>query len=176
MHRLARFALPLGLALSAPALSHIVFDKDEGTANGYYTGVLRVSHGCGNSPTRSIRIEIPAALVTVKPQPKAGWTVAIEKEPLKQPVAGEGGNKIAERVAAIVWTGDLPADQFEQFGIMMKLPATAGPLYFPTIQTCASGATKWVNIPASPDKWHDISDPAPMLVVKGAEAHDMHHM
>ena len=37
---------------------------------------------------------------------------------------------IAQRVSAITWAGRLPADQFDQFGVMMKLPATSGALYF----------------------------------------------
>lgn len=174
MHRLARFAFPLSLALSAPALSHIVFDKDEGAAGGYYAGILRVSHGCDGSPTRSIRVEIPAAVISIRPQPKAGWIVKIEKVPLKEPVAGEGGSKITERVTAISWTGELPADQFDQFGVMMKLPANAGPLYFPTRQICASGQANWTNIPPSPEKWHDVPTPAPMITVKGKDEHDRH--
>ena len=172
--QLLKYALPLGLALSAPALSHIVFDTDQGTADGYYAGVLRVSHGCGQSPTRSIRVEMPASVISAKPQPKAGWTIKVEKEALKEPVAGEGGRKITERVVAISWTGSLPTDQFEQFGIMMKLPANAGPLYFPTRQICETGETLWSNIPESPAKWHDVENPAPMLIVKPAAAHDMH--
>ena len=172
--RLLKYALAAGCVLSAPALSHIVFDRDEGAADGYYAGALRVSHGCGASPTRSIRVEIPEAIISARPQPKAGWTVTIEKEPLKQPMTGEGGRKITERVKAISWTGNLPNDQFEQFGIMMKLPAKAGPLYFPTTQTCETGRNDWTAIPASPETWHDVENPAPMLIVKGTTTPDAH--
>ena len=66
----------------------------------------------------------------------------------------------------------LPADQFDQFGVMMKLPATSGALYFPTEQKCEAGETRWVNIPAPGQGWHDVANPAPVLILNGG-AHDM---
>ncbi|OJV32330.1 MAG: nuclear export factor GLE1 [Sphingomonas sp. 67-36] len=157
--------------LSSAADAHIVFAEPEAPAGGYHAGFLRVTHGCGDSPTRSIRVEIPESVVSARPQPKPGWTLAIERQPLKTPVKGEGGALITERVSAITWTGDLPADQFDQFGVMMKLPATAGALYFRTVQRCATGSNDWVNIPASSAAWHRTAMPAPMLLLRAAPAH-----
>ncbi|WEK43856.1 MAG: YcnI family protein [Candidatus Sphingomonas colombiensis] len=164
------------VALSATATgAHIVFAEPEAQAGGYYAGFLRVSHGCGASPTRSIRVEIPDSIVSARPQPKPGWTLAIEHQPLKVPIRGEGGALIAERVSAITWTGDLPADQFDQFGVMMKLPTEPGPLYFRTVQRCATGSNDWVNLPASAAQWHMTAMPAPMLLLRAAPmTHDMH--
>ena len=165
----------LSAALTATAAgAHIVFAEPGAQAGGYYAGFLRVSHGCGASPTRSIRVEIPDSVASARPQPKPGWTLAIEHQPLKVPVKGESGALITERVSAITWTGELPGDQFDQFGIMMKLPAAAGPLYFRTVQRCAAGSNDWINIPASPAEWHMTPMPAPMLVLLAAMTHDMH--
>jgi uncharacterized protein YcnI len=77
------------------------------------------------------------------------------------------GNLVKERVTAITWTGTLPADEFDQFGIMLKLPPHAGPLYFPTVQRCAAGSNSWVDRPTTPDAWHSTRMPAPMLIVTG---------
>ena len=165
MRLLSVLAAVVAAIVPAAAAAHIVFAEPQANAGSYYAGFLRVSHGCGASPTRSVRVELPAAIVSARPQPKPGWTLTIEHRPLPAPVRGEGGAAITERVSAITWTGDLPADQFDQFGIMMKLPDTAGSLYFPTRQTCASGRNDWVNIPASPAAWHATAMPAPMLVV-----------
>lgn len=163
------------LAASAPAWGHIVFAEPEGQAGAYYAGFLRVSHGCGNSATVSLRVEIPETVLTVRPQPKPGWKLAIERKPLARPVPGEGGAMIRERVSAVIWTGELPADQFDQFGLMMKLPDAPGPLYFPAVQTCAEGRNEWTAIPADPAKWHEAETPAPILTVKPAQAeHAMH--
>jgi len=169
----ARIGLLAAICITAsPAFAHIVFDAPRGTAGGYYAGVLRVSHGCGAAPTRSIRVEIPAAITIARPQPKPGWTLDVETQPLSEPVRGEGGDLITRRVSAIIWTGNLPADQFDTFGLMLKLPANPGPLFFPTKQLCERGENDWTGIPASPAAWHATPMPAPMLIVD--EDHGMH--
>jgi len=165
----------LALAAAPAASAHIVFAEPVAQAGSYYAGFLRVGHGCGDSPTRAIRVEIPESVISARPQPKPGWTLAIEHRPLKTPIKGESGALITQRVSAITWTGDLPADQFDQFGMMLKLPGDAGPLYFRTVQRCASGSNDWVDIPAAPAAWHGTAMPAPMLMVRAAgAAHEMH--
>ncbi|OAN66365.1 YcnI family protein [Sphingomonas sp. TDK1] len=165
----------LVLLLPVAAQAHIVFAEPQAIAGSYYAGFLRVSHGCGASDTVSIRVEIPAGIVSARPQPKPGWTLAVEHAPLATPIKGEGGATITQRVSAITWTGKLPADEFDQFGIMMKLPEAPGALYFPTVQRCASGSTDWVNLPASPEAWHATRNPAPILTLTVPEGHHRMH-
>lgn len=162
------FALALAVVPTA-AGAHIVFAEPQATAGGYHAAFLRVSHGCGESATVSIRVELPSGVIVARPQPKSGWTLKIERQPLATPVRGEGGGAITERVSAITWTGRLPADQFDQFGLMMKLPEIAGPLYFPTTQRCEVGVNAWTALPASPEQWHATPTPAPMLMLTAGE-------
>lgn len=174
--RLARPILAaLALLLPAAAAAHIVFAEPQAVAGSYYAGFLRVSHGCGAADTVSIRVEIPAGVLSARPQPKPGWTLAVEHAPLAAPIKGEGGPVITQRVSAITWTGQLPSDQFDQFGIMMKLPEAPGALYFPTVQRCTRGTNDWVNLPASPDAWHATRNPAPILTLTAPDAHAMMH-
>jgi uncharacterized protein YcnI len=151
--------------IASPAAAHIVFAEPAAEAGSYYAGFLRVGHGCGDAATVSLRVEIPPSILTARPQPKPGWSLKIERSKLPQPVAGEGGSTLIERVSAITWTGNLPPDQFDQFGLMLKVPDEAGPLYFPTVQTCTRGKNAWTAIPADPAKWHDLDRPAPILLV-----------
>jgi uncharacterized protein YcnI len=160
--------------LPGGALAHVVFSQPQAAAGGYYAGFLRVSHGCGDSATVSVRVTIPEGIVTARPQPKAGWTLKIDKVALAKPIAGEGGGQITQRVAAITWTGRLPVDEFDQFGLSMKLPDVAGPLYFPTVQRCETGENDWTTIPDSPEHWHHVDRPAPMLVLQASTP--MEHM
>jgi uncharacterized protein YcnI len=153
----------------ASAMGHVVFSEQQAVPGGYYTGFLRVGHGCGNSPTAALRVSIPEGVISAKPQPKPGWTLRIDKVPLTKPVLGEGGAQITERVAAITWTGVLPVDQFDQFGLSLKLPGTTGPLYFPTVQRCETGENAWTTIPHSPEQWHQETRPAPMLMLEPRE-------
>lgn len=173
LYKTTLFAAAVAL-IAAPAAAHVVFAEPNAAAGSYYAGFLRVSHGCGDADTVSLRVEILPAVLSARPQPKPGWTLKIERAKLPQPDAGEGGATITERVTAVTWTGRLPADEFDQFGLMMKLPASVGPLYFPAVQTCTKGENAWTAIPADPAQWHTLDRPAPMLTV--GEPHAMMHM
>lgn len=157
-----------GLATAASA--HIVISPGEAPPGNYFAGDLRVSHGCDGSPTVALRVAIPSGVLTAKPQPKPGWTLSIEREPLPAPVPAEGGRLQRDRVSAITWRGRLPDDEFDTFGLSFKAPGARGPLYFPAVQTCASGETRWTDIPAPGQAWHAVPHPAPVLTVDGAPA------
>jgi hypothetical protein len=171
-----------GIAFAAaalPAAAHIVLAEPSAAPGAYYAGFFRVSHGCDGSPTTSLRIEVPAAIMSAKPQPKPGWTLKVENAPLAKPVPGEGGAMLTERVSAVTWTGRLGAEEFDQFGLMVKLPSGEGPIYFPAVQTCEKGETRWTDIPAAGQAWHDVPHPAPVLDLKASGMMDdmagMHH-
>lgn len=159
----------LAASVAGAAQAHVVFSQPAATAGAHWAGVLRVSHGCDGSATTSVRVEIPAGIIVARPQPKAGWTIAIERAPLATPVPAEGGAVLTERVAAITWTGRLPDDQFEEFGVAAKLPATPGPLAFPVIQTCERGEARWTEtaVAGAPRPAH----PAPVLTLSDGAAH-----
>ncbi len=173
-----RFAGGLtALALAATAAgAHIVFAEPRAAPGSYYVGFLRVSHGCDGSPTVSLRVEIPAAVASARPQPKPGWTLTIEKAPLAAPVPSEGSVAISERVTAVTWTGRLDSDQFDQFGIMLKLPDATAKLFFPAVQRCVVGSNEWTMIPAAGQPLHSVKSPAPMLDVTPGVAAPMHDM
>lgn len=179
MHRIIACALGAAALFGASAAAHIVFAEPQAAPNSYYAGFIRVSHGCGASPTRSIRVEIPDSISIARPQPKPGWSLSVEHAPLRTPIRSEGGHEITERVTAITWTGELPADQFDQFGIMMRLPAQAGPLHFPVTQTCAEGETRWTDIAPAGAAWNSVPHPAAVLTLAAPQAaadpHAGHH-
>lgn len=164
-----RRLLPLiAFAFTAPALAHIVIADPQAAAGTYHVASFRVGHGCNGSPTLSLRIEIPAAITNAKPQPKPGWIMRLERAPLPQPIAGENGIPQTQRVSAVTWMGRLDPDQFDEFRLMLKLPATAGALYFPTLQRCQEGEAAWTMIPARGQAWHDVKQAAPVLDVRKA--------
>ena len=171
-HPSRRYYQSLMLALacgSAPIAAHITLNEPVAEAGSYYVGFLRVSHGCGGSPTITVRVEIPPSITGAKPQPKPGWTIKIEKMALATPIKGEGGD-VRDRVSAITWTGRLEADEFDQFGLLLKLPAQPGLLYFPTVQRCETGENDWTMIPAAGQPWHSVKSPAPVLDVRAGMA------
>jgi uncharacterized protein YcnI len=158
--RAALFGLMLASAVAAQA--HISLAEPQAKAGSYHVAFFRVGHGCGGSATVSIRIILPAGIASAHPQPKPGWTLSIEKD--------------GERVSAIQWTGRLEADQFDQFGVMLKLPATPGKLTFPTIQRCEKGENDWTMVPEPGQPAHALASPAPVLELIPADAMPMDHM
>lgn len=174
MQRPAFFALAALALAPASASAHIALAETTAPAGGYYAGFFRVSHGCGASPTVSLRVSIPDGVLVARPQPKPGWTVAVETAPLARPAVNEGV-ALKERVSAVVWKGRLPADQFDQFGLMVRLPDRDGPLYFPTVQTCEAGQNRWTDIPAPGAAWTSVAHPAPVVTLTKAAAADHAH-
>lgn len=158
-----------GLAglIAGPALAHPVFADREAVAGSHWAGELRLGHGCDGSPTTSLRVEIPEALLVVRAQPKPGWSLDVEREPLAQPVAGEGGRMIVERVTAVTWSGRLADDQFDVFGLAAKLPDAPGSLAFNVIQTCEEGVVAW-NETAGPDGARPAHPPAMLNLTPSA--------
>lgn len=163
---LASLTLTVGSACAAaPALAHIVADPAAAPGGAYQVIRFRVGHGCGEAATTALRVETPAGLAQARPQPKPGWALSIAREPAAG--GGEG------RVAAVTWRGELPADQFDEFALLVKLPETPGPLYFPTVQTCGGEEAQWTEIPEAGET--GLSHPAPAVQVTPATASDAHH-
>ncbi|WP_300295536.1 DUF1775 domain-containing protein [Ferrovibrio sp.] len=164
-------AAALALSLSAlPATAHVVADPALAEPGSYFRTALRVSHGCGSSPTTAIRVAIPEDVVSVRPQAKAGWQVAIETRKLAQPVEIGHGQKADILVSAVSWSGGrLPNEQFDEFGLVLKLPNQPGAqLWLPVVQTCEGGETRWEQIPAAGQSAHDLPRPAALIRVADA--------
>jgi periplasmic copper chaperone A len=165
MRRLLLLASAIALFAQGPASAHVVLATPEARSGAYYVGDFRLSHGCGESPTVAFRVEIPEGINIARPQPKPGWQIEIERAPLAAPVRTEYG-EITDRVSAVTWRGLLPADQFDEFGLLMKLPDRAGPIYFRALQTCEQGGRAWVETPAAGQNSHDLENPAPVLTLR----------
>jgi uncharacterized protein YcnI len=53
-----------------------------------------------------------------------------------------------ERVSTVSWSGGmLPDEAFDSFTIMVHLPNSIGPFFFPTVQQCGDAQTRWVDMP-----------------------------
>lgn len=159
------FSLAAGvLAPLSPAFSHAVIERNEAPAGSYYKLVLGVPHGCEGSPTLRVRVRIPEGILSVKPQPKSGWELAIGKEPLTQPVNGPHGNTITEAVTEVSWSGKLAPEHFDEFIMQVLLPDRPGQtIYFPTVQECERGVHRWIEIPSAAKPVKDLKEPAPAV-------------
>lgn len=158
----------LALLAPVPALAHVVAAPGEAKAGSYSAIAFRVGHACGaGDTTLKLRVEIPDAVASARPQPKTGWTIDVEKE--------------GDRATAVTWTGRLPDDQFDDFALLMKLPpltekAGAGSLVFPVIQTCEKGESQWTEIPDPERPGEKLTRPAPTVRLIPAAAEQMPSM
>ncbi|WP_417459732.1 YcnI family protein [Kordiimonas sp.] len=157
-------------ALASPVKAHVVLSETEAKPGAYHFTFLRVGHGCDGQATESLTVEIPAGVYSAKPQPKTGWKVEIIREDLPAPVVGPHGKALTDRVARIRWSGGaLPDNMVDQFGLLVKLPTSSGPLYFPTVQSCALGEKSWTMIPPEGAAWGSVPTPAPVVYLKSDE-------
>lgn len=167
MISISRSALLAALAaavVAAPANAHVTLQGREAAVGSSYKAVFVVPHGCAGSATTKIRVQIPEGVIDAKPMPKAGWNLEV----IKGKYASEydfHGAKLSEGVKEVVWSGGkLPDDFYDEFVISTHLTNALEPdtmLYFPTVQECEQGVSRWIEIPSDPAHAHDSKWPAP---------------
>ena len=127
------------------ASAHIDPDPAAVEAGTSATVGFGVEHGCEESPTIALDIELPEELTDAEPVAKPGWEATIEGRVLT--FSG----------------GPLDADTPDTFSITFTAPTTPGTLLFPTVQKCTEGEIAWIAVAAEgePEPEH----PAPQLLV-----------
>ena len=131
----------------APAAAHIEPDVAAIPAGGKATVVFTVEHGCDESPTTKLEIEVPASITDAAAVKKAGWTGATKGKV----VTFAGGSQ--------------PAHIETTFSLTFTTPKTEGAtLVFPIIQTCKAGETDWISTSEADEH------PAPKVTVGPAGA------
>jgi uncharacterized protein YcnI len=161
------------LILVGASAAHVEPAVDKAAAGGSTIIPFVVPHGCDGSPTRSISIQIAAGVTSAKPQAKQGWKLTIVRGKLPQPVKDFAGNTLTRGVLSVTWSGGtLPDSQFDTFNILLGMPNTPGKtVYFPVVQRCAKGVTRWIQIPKSGQA--EPEHPAPgVTLVKSSGDHD----
>ncbi|MBA4247103.1 MAG: sortase [Microbacterium sp.] len=128
------------LALSAPtaASAHVSADASSTAAGSYTVVTFSVPHGCEESPTQVVTIDIPESIASVTPTVNPSWTV--------ERVFDESSEQVTQVVYTST-TGGLPSDLRDTFALSLKLPeGEAGDtVEFPVTQTCTEGSVEWVG-------------------------------
>lgn len=139
-------------ALLTPAAAHVTLEIKETRIDAPYRAVLRVPHGCDKSATTAIRVRIPAGVIGVKPKPAPGWTLKTVTAQYPKPVKYYH-SELTEGVVEISWSGGkLPDEWYEEFIFSGYISADMEPgktLYFPVVQECEKGVSRWIEIPAA---------------------------
>src|SRR5687768_9018503 len=97
----------LGLVgLAAPASAHVTVTPSTTAAGAFAVLEFSVGHGCEDSPTTRITIQMPPEINSVSPTRNGLWQVEKDVERLDPPVTDAHGNGITERVASVTYTTD----------------------------------------------------------------------
>jgi periplasmic copper chaperone A len=160
----------VALAVPGMAQAHVFIQQTEEPADGYPILDFVVPHGCDGSPTTSITVQFPESVPSVTPEAVPGWEVTTKEGPKDE--VELFGETITEGVSEVTWTATgepLADDQLLRFGAEAKLPATEGEtVYFPAIQECEQGQTRWIQIPAEGEDPESLETPAPALALTAA--------
>ncbi|MGO4715755.1 DUF1775 domain-containing protein [Bradyrhizobium sp. 2TAF24] len=157
----------LALALSqTTAFAHVTLAASEARPGSYYKAVLQVPHGCAGEATEAVRVQIPEGVIGVKPMPKPGWTLTTTRGDYARTYQSHG-ETVKAGVKEIVWAGgNLADDNYDEFVFASFLSGDLKPgqaIYFPTVQKCAKGEARWIDVPAEQQSPHDLKTPAPQL-------------
>jgi uncharacterized protein YcnI len=164
-----KYVLVLALLAATPASAHVYLEGKQASVGASYKAVFAVPHGCSGSPTVKIRVQVPEGVISVKPMPKAGWTVDV----VEGKYTGEyeyHGNKVSSGAKEVVWSGGKLADHnYDEFVMNTYVTDSLKPnttLYFPVVQDCEKGVSRWIDIPAAGTSGggghsHDSKTPAP---------------
>jgi periplasmic copper chaperone A len=166
----------LALAAGSSAAAHVTIQEDQVAAGSSAILTFAFSHGCEGSPTTKVRIQLPESIPTVAPTINPGWDAEKVTEALDTPIEGSHGEQITERVSEVVYTAHTPIeDGFrDTFELSVSIPEDAAgeTIYFPTIPTCETGETAWIEIPAEGQDPEELESPAPGVEVVAGTADD----
>jgi len=157
-------ATAAALLVAAPAHAHVAPDVSAIPAGEPSTVTLTVGHGCEESPTRAVAVQVPEGVEDATGVAISGW--AIESS---------GG--------VVTWTAEageeLPSD--EELGFALELTPSedqvGDTLYLKTVQTCVEGENRWIE--EADEHGEEPENPAPAVEVLAAgeaavEAGDHH--
>src|SRR5262245_24087747 len=104
MQMLKTIILASGVVLlSVAAQAHVTLETQQAAIGSTYKAVLRVPHGCKESPTIAIRLLIPDGFTGIKAMPKPGWKLEMIRDDSKK-VTGDHGTS-SSPVKEVSWSG-----------------------------------------------------------------------
>jgi uncharacterized protein YcnI len=157
----------VAMLAASSASAHVFLETKQAPVGASYKAVFAVPHGCKGSPTVKIRVQIPEGVIAVKPMPKAGWSIDVVEGKYASEYSYHGAT-IGSGVKEVSWSGGkLPDKNYDEFVMLTALTDTLKPnttLYFPVVQECESGVSRWIEIPSEgAGSSHEGKSPAPGL-------------
>lgn len=137
------------VGFASPASAHVTVTASTTAARAHAILQFSVGHGCGDSSTTKITIQIPAQITSVTPTRTALWKIT------KQP-----------QTVTFSTETPLPDGHREVFELAVRLPDAKGTrLIFPTVQTCEQGEAAWIEVPQDGQNIEELELPAPSFII-----------
>lgn len=163
--RLAILGIAVVLTPSV-GLAHVTLEQLQASVGAPYKVVLRVPHGCSESATIRLTVQIPEGVIAIKPMVKSGWQIATTRGSYSKAYSFFHGAKFTEGVKEVTWSGGkLPDAFYDEFVLSTFIAGELEPgqtLYFPVVQQCEQGEHRWVEIPAA---GKHSNEPAPGVML-----------
>jgi periplasmic copper chaperone A len=166
--RIVIATLAAALAVPAAAQAHVTAAPPTLPADGYGRIELSVPHGCEDSPTTSLTVQMPPEVQSATPQVVPGWKISTKEGELAKPYESDG-EQVTEGVREVTWSGGrLDAHQLEVFGLSVRVSGKPGDeVAFKSVQKCVKGQSNWVEIPVEGEE--EPPEPAPMVELVAEE-------
>ena len=170
-------ALGLVGLVAGPAAAHVSIDPESAAKASTTKFSFQVPNEKDNASTVGLEVTFPAdhPIASVSVLQKAGWTFAIEKQPLPKPIKSPFGGEVSEAVSKVTWTGgEIQPGAFDLFTVRAgPLPKNVNQLEFQVSQAYSDGEVVQWNEPtvkggAEPEH------PAPMLKLTKAKSGGSH--
>ena len=144
----------MAVMTSPAAAAHVAAELDGAGPGGFGVVTLGVPTEAGKPATTKVEVRIPddTPMRTVRPQPLAGWNVAVTKRKVDPPLRKDDGTPVTEVVNTVTWTTTgtgIPSGQFVQFALYAGPLPDADTLALPTTQTFSDGTTEAWTEPAT---------------------------
>jgi uncharacterized protein YcnI len=171
-------AAVLTAAVPAGAQAHVSLHPNALPEGSFVTIEVRVPNEEAHANVTSVRMQMPAGVLSALGAPPAGWSFRAKTKKLAKPIKTDDGT-ISTEVTEVDFTGgSTPPGQFANLTLALSLPDSAKQgdvLAFPTIQTYSDGKTvRWIGRSAdddAPAPTVDITAPGTtVLDVSGGDA------
>ena len=147
------------------ASAHPSFESNIVHAGKVFRANMMVTHGCGESPTLKLIIDVPEDILAITPRVKAGWTVELVESELKTPRVVFGMER-TKYTSQIIWSGGiLDGDYFDIFSFILIPPSEEMTLHFPSTQVCVDRTDAYISVPGTDTVGEESAGTAPSLIV-----------
>ena len=159
------------LALPAVASAHVYVTPAEAPSGGFADVDFKVPHGCDGSATTKVTVQIPKSVPSVTPGRSPFYELTTKEGPKDE--VELHGETVTEGISEVIWTATepLPDHELDTLPMSLTMPALdpGEVVYFPVIQECEKGETRWIEIPAEGESEEDLESPAPAITLTEAE-------